>query len=137
MGIITTFLEQHRELEGLARDVRARLQPATLGQNAFELASLLSRFSAKLKVHLAMEDHSLYPALIADPNEHTRALARRFADEMGGLSATFHDYRRKWSGSRVIELAPLEFAIETREILRLLGNRIDREDRELYPALSD
>ena len=60
-------------------------------------------------------------------------LAARFVDEMGHIAEAFEAYDSYWTQLRVEADWP-GFCAETRAILTALGDRIAREESELYPV---
>jgi hypothetical protein len=80
-----------------------------------------------------MEDNALYPSLLKD--DQLRPLAEEFMGEMGGISATFKEYVRKWPDAGTIEARAAEFIEETKRVFDVLHERITREDQELYPMV--
>ena len=124
--------KEHAELDGLAVQLLALVakQPA----ETTALSTLRWRLNHVLMVHLAKEDNLLYPQLKSSTIPATRMLATRFADEMGGLAATYLAYSTRWTVVAV-EADWAGFAADTRTVMRALRQRILREERELYPML--
>ena len=122
--------KEHAELDGLAlrllEAVEAERQPAGL-------SALRWRLNHVLMVHLAKEDKLLYPSLLAMPA--TKALAQRFADEMGGLAEAYLAYNAAWPIER-IEADWVGFGVATRGVMKALRQRILREERDLYPRIA-
>jgi hypothetical protein len=98
---------------------------------------LLASFSGALRVHVAMEDQSLYPRLLLHPDEQVRTEARRFLDEMGELRARFAEYQRGWPTAGAIAAAPERFISETRAILLLMHARMESENSTLHPLVDE
>ena len=46
------------------------------------------------KVHLAMEDKSLYPALLKSPDAKLRTMAQKFIDEMGAIGGVLRPTKK-------------------------------------------
>jgi hemerythrin-like domain-containing protein len=135
MAATDAYRKQHSELLALAAKLADALDPAKLGRDATPARLILSNLSGKLKVHLAMEDNSLYPRMLQDSDPAVSAMARRFADEMGGIAKAFGGYVERWPSANAIQLAPQQFIDETRKIFAALASRIERENNQLYPLL--
>ena len=134
--IIENLTRQHRELVRNAKAVFGWLDAGKLrAAGAGDVARELSSLSGVLKVHLAMEDRSLYPHLVNHRDVHLRTLALRFLDERAALRQTYDDYRARWPSAAAIEDAPERFVEETRGILGLLWNRMKMEDDVLHPEI--
>jgi len=131
VSVIQTYREQHRK----ALEIAERLVAASdAAEDAKATRRTLSELAGALRVHLAMEDRSLYPALAKHTDATIRGTATRFQKEMGGLSDALQDYSQRWT-STAIAGDWAGFRSETRAIVRALDERIRREERELYPLL--
>ncbi len=132
MGITDGFKRQHEEILDIATDLSALLTVEQI-KNKSELArNLLAKLTGKLGAHLTMEDKVLYPRLYKQSNPTISATAKRFFDEMGGLSTTFINYSEKWSNYGAIEKHAEGFIDETQTIFQALSKRIEKENSELY-----
>jgi hemerythrin HHE cation binding domain-containing protein len=129
-----TYRRQHGEIVKLVQGVQAFLLPGSLPGAAHAARLKLSELAAKVDVHLAMEDGSLYPALMAHNDPRVRDTASRFNNEMSGVRAVFEVYRTKWTES-AIRADSAGFIEETNRLFAALANRINRENTELYPLL--
>lgn len=117
----------------LAGEIAALLSPDRLVGETAKVRNLLSSLAGKLKVHLAMEDKSLYPTLLTAKDAKVTATARQFVEEMGGITKVFGDYSTKWATNSAIAADPQGFATDTKNLFGALGKRIERENRDLYP----
>ncbi len=135
MAITDDYRRQHEEILELAGRLSGCLHEQELKDNAQEARNVLSKLSGALKVHLAMEDNSLYPRLLASPDEKVRETAKQFIEEMGGIATAFNDYLKKWTVPAAIRSNPSQFMAETGEILTALRNRIVKENDVLYPII--
>ena len=100
---------------------------------ATELASVRGMLRDTLTRHLKCEDWALYPRLQTKGEPVLAELAARFVDEMGHIAEAFEAYDSYWTQLRVEADWP-GFCAETRAILTALGDRIAREESELYPV---
>ena len=99
-----------------------------------ELQTLRLDLATTLIGHLKSEDWLLYPDLLDNSDPRIVLLARRFCAEMGDLSKAFLDYSERWMKVPIGEYWT-DFCRETRAITDALIERIEREDRLLYPLL--
>lgn len=122
-----------------------RRQHAEIGRATRQLAELVATQDAPtgvaavrwhlarlLMTHLALEDRILYPALLQADGSDVRTAATKLQTETGTLAACFSLYMTQWSDDRIAREWPA-FCRDTETILRALGERIDREERTLYP----
>jgi iron-sulfur cluster repair protein YtfE (RIC family) len=125
------YRRQHEELMNYANRLASYISSDN-SDVAPEAERILRSFAGKLKVHLAMEDRVLYPAMIASPNEELSQTAKRFQREMGDLSKVVNAYLERWSRTQLIADGFTAFRKDTREILDALSRRIDAEEKVLY-----
>lgn len=100
---------------------------------AWRISLLPAKLTGTLRFHLAAEDRALYPQLTASRDPEVAKLARHFVDEMGEIGPAFMAYSERWGRSTAIRDDFARFCRETIAVFAALGNRIDRENRELYP----
>jgi len=124
---------QHEEILALTTEIRDKLDD--VAAHTRSLSTLLGRLTGKLKVHLAMEDDLLYPALLKHDDAQVIAIAETFADEMGGIRDSFLGYVGKWQSFIAMEQNLDGFRKESEALLTALAARIEREENELYPLL--
>ena len=132
MARTDSFRQQHKDLVSFVKEIEAKLNPATLPANADEVRKLLSTLAGKLSVHLAMEDKTLYPAMMQSGYAEAKQTAEKFMAEMGKLAAAFKDYTQKWPSPQSITANPSGFCEQTKAVFKALSERIQREESVLY-----
>lgn len=110
-----------------------RLVQADVAGNAAALSAELRKLDATIKLHLAIEDRMLYPALANAGDPQVAAIGKRFQHEMGGLATAYEDFAARWDTASRIAAAPGHFGREASWLLDALHARIQHEDRELLP----
>lgn len=128
------YRQQHAEIARLVRGVEVFLSPGKLPAAAAAARLKLSELAAKVGLHLAMEDGSLYPSLMAHQDPRVRDKASHLNNEMSGVKGAFETYSRKWTEAAIRD-NPAGFIGETNKLFAALANRIHRESTELYPLL--
>lgn len=129
------YRDQHDQLLALAGKLAKLLGHSDATFPAAEARHLLSEIAGRLTVHLAMEDKHLYPGLLEHADPQVSGTAQRFVDEMGGIATVFKAYLGAWPSAEAIARGAAEFREATQGILQALGNRIQRENGELYPLM--
>lgn len=130
------FRNQHADIINIVKEVEQNgLAPGKLPANAAKVRVLLNKLSGKVSIHLAMEDDALYPRLLQHQDAEVKNKAKKFIDEMGGIKNAYLDYNKKWTQS-AIEMDSPAFVKETTGLFGALGDRIKRENNDLY-ALVD
>ena len=130
------FRMQHRELMTLATELQGLLDEDALSRDAHVVSRCLGSFIGKLRKHLSNEDEVLYPELEAHKDPAVARLAQRFATEMKATAAYVHAYNERWATPSAIKVDAHRFIHETREVIRILADRVRRENQELY-AVAD
>jgi hemerythrin-like domain-containing protein len=133
MGQTDSFRRQHQEILGLVKELHPQLDVVSLRRDAAPVATGLQRLAAMLKAHLALEDSTLYPKLLAHADPAVADTARRYQQEMGGLQTAFSNYIERWPSASSIQGEPDLFVSQTQQIVAALLARVELEDGELYP----
>ncbi|MEZ5655611.1 MAG: hemerythrin domain-containing protein [Sphingobium sp.] len=120
--------KQHEELECAA----AALLQAVVANDRKSVPQLRWRLARSLIAHLAVEDKFLYPKAIAGNDRAVADLALAFQQEMGGLADAFSKHMSNWTDQKITDDWP-GYSAEIKHILACLGQRIERENEELYP----
>ena len=129
------FRRQHGELQKLATELIAlSLRPGTSGR---DLQRATARFAGKLKIHAAMETEALYPLLLEHDDPTIRERAAQLHDELGPLYGEFEQFESRWSTAEAIDAKRFRYRIELARILQVLGRRMLRENRVLYPMADE
>jgi iron-sulfur cluster repair protein YtfE (RIC family) len=132
MAATDRFRAQHAVLVEVVRRIEPLLDAEKLSVSAVEVRRLLSVLMGKLTLHLAMEDNVLYPRLAHHQDAKVREVATRFIGEMSGIKPAIESFSNKWTKNEIQTNAAL-FCAEAKKIFAALGDRIRRENTELYP----
>lgn len=135
MGTTEHFQRQHADLVQLSFDVVKDATPATMATDASDVRRRLARFVGRLKLHAAMENDALYPRLLQSEHAEIRDKARAMLAEVGTIYDEFFAFSRRWLQAGVIERDPSAFGTELFRVMKLLGRRMSRETKELYPLV--
>ena len=133
MAATDNFRRQHNDLLGLVGEIQDLASSPRSETASIKICRILSRMSGKLSIHLAAEDKSLYPRLVASDDAGTSEVAKRFQEEMSGLGDVYNAFAAKWRTPQAIDDDFEGFVAESGEVFAALGDRIARENRELYP----
>lgn len=131
-ALVETLRAQHRELEALCKTLTTSLHHDELAP----VQSALQAFGAALLTHLALEDDTLYPALLGaverrSPEART---IRTFADNMRRVSEALKAFLAQ-PVDNVAQLHALRK--EWPEAQHLLDSRMQSEERLLYPMYEE
>ena len=106
-------------------------------QQADAIAKSLARLAGLISIHLAAEDKFLYPSLSQSSDDTVRQMAMRFEQDMGGLAAIFMAYKEAFMTPTKIKADIPKFRHETERVIGALLERLQREDKELYPLVAE
>ncbi len=122
---------QHERLLAPASEIDRMIKAGNLAGSANDIRLKISAMMGLLQVHLAAEDKSLYPAMLGSADEKAKTTAKRFLDEMGGLGKTVAEHNARWTAAYIS--SSNGFAREWQAVLKALGDRVQRENAQLYP----
>nr|WP_278330534.1 hemerythrin domain-containing protein [Clostridium magnum] len=95
----------------------------------------MNTLAGKLNIHMNSEDKFLYPELINSRDEQLKQIAKQYSEEMGNIHQEFSNYKNKFNTKTKILSDVDGFLKESKEIIKLLENRISKEDIYLYPKM--
>ncbi len=132
------FREQHDILEKIAGELAVCIADSgNVLNNSDRIYRLLTDLARNIKVHLTLEDASLYPVLTIIDDQSVSDVSAGFVQEMGGIKETLDAYFSKWSSGYAIKENSELFMAETDGILKALRDRIERENNVLYPMIDE
>lgn len=133
MWRIAQLQSQHEACLAIVHDIQARSIAIPDRLHAVEITLMLARLTGILRIHLALEDEILYPALRKSSNPRTAEIGERAWREMGGLADVFLDFVDRWKRADVLLAEQDRFRSESDAVFRALVQRIEMEHREVYP----
>ncbi len=131
---IDRFKHEHQDI--LAQiDALRTLSHAGPAQHASAIAQGIVAISSTIRLHLAVEDRMLYPALQSSGDAELARLGARFQHEMGEIAGAFMAFARRWNTAERVAADPGGFRAEANVALRSVYERMRREDRDFYPRV--
>lgn len=131
---IDKFKHQHLEIVSAIAALR-RLVKRGIQDNAAEIAKVIISMSSTIKLHLAVEDSVLYPALQRSRDPSLAHMGKQFQHEMTSIALAYLDFARHWNTPTSVSLHPERFRAEANSVLRVLHERMRKEDSAFYPAI--
>ena len=133
---IDKFKHQHADIMSNISALR-RLAQAGVAQNAADIARLIVSMSSTIKLHLAVEDQMLYPALQRGDNAELARMGRQYQSEMTSIASAYDAFARRWNTADGVRRDAQGFRNEANVVLRRVFERMQREDREFYPRIEE
>jgi len=131
---IDRFKNQHVEI--LARiDQLRKLVHAGIEANVYAIAQQVKDLGTVVKLHLAIEDRILYPAVRQAPDARIAAMGEAYQNEMKGIANEYIRFTTKWSDPKHVAADPESFRAAANVVLKNVYQRMQRENREFYPAI--
>lgn len=130
---IDKFKHQHLDILDSIDRLRASSQSGVV-EHAEEIAAQIVAMSGVVRLHLAVENETLYPALARGDLRLAR-MSLAYQNDMGDIAAEYLAFAGRWNLASRLAKAPEQFRQEANRVLRNLYLRIRREDREFYPAI--
>ena len=131
---IDKFKQQHIEIIGCVAALRQSAKEG-ISENAAEISKLIISMSSIIKLHLAVEDTILYPALQSGNNAALARMGKKFQDEMTSIASAYMDFARRWNNSGKVSQDPEGFRAEANKVLKILHDRMQKENTDFYPAI--
>lgn len=132
--MIRQFREQHEEILQILHKLKDLAKDVVKNYNQIARHLIMLRY--KVKVHLSSEDKILFPVVRNNGNEEETSLLASYEEEMNGLAGVFLEFIERWEfGEQILE-SPEEFLQQAVAAIEALTKRIDKEESELYPAIS-
>lgn len=131
---ITRFKTQHVEILGGIGELR-RLAKAGISENAHAIAQKLAALSSVVTRHLAVENRILYPAVQQAADPALARMGKAYQDEMEGIANAYIAFSRRWETAQQVREQPEQFREDANKVLKVLHERMQKENREFYPAV--
>jgi hypothetical protein len=136
MTNLESYRNSHAELRQMIDDLKSILRPDLLKirPNAKTAYELLCELGTKVRNHLAEEDRSIYPNLLIHEDPRVKSIAWGFISGEKPLRKVFDDYHKHWLKNCDFKFTE-DFLTETHEVFDMVAQRIEREERVLFPKL--
>lgn len=131
---IDKFKQQHVEILSHLVALRTQVKHGIV-QNAAEIARLVVSMSSTIKLHLAVEDTVLYPALQGSNNVALARMGKKYQDEMENIAASYLGFARKWNTASRVSQDPEGFRSDANSVLKVLHARMQKENTDFYPVI--
>ena len=131
---IDKFKNQHVDIIECIAALRKSTQ-AGINANAAEIARLIVSMSSIIKLHLAVEDQVLYPALRNGSNATLATMGQEFQDEMDSIAGAYMGFAGRWNHATKVANDPEGFRSDANAVLKILYARMQKENTVFYPAI--
>lgn len=128
------FKHQHTDILRSIATLRA-LAHAGVEANATAIAQGIVAMSGTIKLHLAVEDQLLYPALRSGNNAVLARMGKKFQDEMEAIASAYMGFAQRWNQAVNVARDPEGFRSDANSVLKTVHARMQKENTVFYPAI--
>ncbi|AKN29778.1 cation-binding protein [Clostridium carboxidivorans P7] len=132
---INNLVRQHEAIRENVKTIESLINKNSIENDSFEISKNINLLIGVLKVHLQSEDNFLYPELLNGDDDKLKDMAKHYIDEMGNINAELEKYKAEFNTKTKINNNIESFKNHTAEIIKVLKNRLDKEDKHLYPLI--
>lgn len=133
MYSLDDLIKQNQEISQLCDVLSVLMEDSSLHNNPY-VEELLTRFKEKVWMHLVFEDNSIYAGLLNAKNQDVRATAKAFHDSAKEIKHHFSDFVKHWRSITTTKEHE-SLSIDCRKIFRLIRERINYENNEIFPLI--
>ena len=126
--------QQNRDIKSLCDVLSVLIENRGLHDNPC-VCELMSRFREKVWIHLVFEDNTIYAELVRHQNKSVSSIAKTFRDSARVIKKKFSGYVRRWCNPAVTDEEHEALLEESREIFKLIRERIDYENEQMFPLI--
>ncbi len=127
---------KHQHVDILQRiDALRKLSHDGVAVNAHTIAQQIKDLGKVVNLHLAIEDRILYPAVRQAADARIAAMGQAYQEEMKGIANTYIRFTNTWSDPARVAAEPDAFRDAANTVLKMVYQRMQRENREFYPAI--
>ena len=133
MARTTSLRAQHDAAEAMIDLIFHDIAAYRSDRDAYPLTLKLARLAGILRTHFALEGEILYPTMIESDHREAAVMARVFRSDHDNLANQFERFIDRWGKSDAIAASLRQFEFEAGMLFAALRERMDRENRVLYP----
>lgn len=135
MEITEQFTRQHHEMISLCNQLWECAIEEHIRKDASFVYKIQQALYKVLNLHHRLEDEALYPMLHEHKDPRVRTTSLRLKDKFLECGNTHLRYQEIYPTVQSIEANPSQYVRDTHNIINLIRNRINTEERELYSLL--
>jgi hypothetical protein len=126
------LIKQHRTVSAEITAILTEAEKEEASLDTAAAAYHISILAGQLRMHLLQEDKFLYPDLLESKDFKLQELAKSYITEMGNLAELYTKYKNNYNTGKKINDNIKTFRKDTLLIMKVLQNRIEKENDELY-----
>lgn len=123
---------RHESMLQLAGEISSMLCENDCLHRYYPIRNKLATLSGKLIIMFAVEDSTLFPALLRCSDPRARLIANYLISERETIMAELDSYTKSWPVPHDLSCTSGQFAAETGHILSRVVERIRMEENEMH-----
>lgn len=128
--------KQHKVILDIVSEIYSSMNQQVSEESCKEIVTLLQMLADKLESHLRIEDNILYPTLLESSSKDIRRNTIIFKNSIADIAKGFENYITKWDENRIQKEYQF-FVDESDKVLKLLSDRVEKEDHTLFTYLEN
>ena len=136
MYSVDELKKQNEDIAALCDVLSVLIEHRSLHNNSY-VCELMARFKEKVWMHLVFEDNTIYAELTRHNDQSISDTARGFHDSAKEIRQCFSQYVRHWCRPQVDEADHDTLLKESKELFRLVRERIDYENIHMFPLIEE
>ncbi|MDH5601195.1 MAG: hypothetical protein OEY78_07825 [Gammaproteobacteria bacterium] len=132
MSLVEELIAENNEIKELSTVLEDLISNPSMRTNSI-FCELLQRFQNKLGSHLKHEARSIYSDLLNDADKNKNKIASEFLSNTRELERIQSSYVKRWCNNNNDNQQ--EFEKETKDMFKLVKDRIQMEESHLFSAL--
>lgn len=138
MHDLAHFRKSQKELLRLIKDLQSLMTDnmVEMSRNGMTAFQLMCELGIRIQEHLGEADRFVYPYLLLHEDPRVQSIAWGFINGENPLRHSYVDYYMKWLKNFDCAFNQ-DFIRDSQEILELVVERVERENRELFPWLEE
>ena len=134
MHTLDELKQENLDIANLCEVLAVLIEHKELRNNPF-VCELVSRFREQVWTHLVFEDNPIYAELARQPNHEFNEIASHFLQGSQSVKKRFANYVKCWCAP-ADDAAHDRFVSESREMLRLIMDRVQYENDTVFPLIA-
>ena len=131
------FTRQHHEMVSLCDQLWECAIEEHIRQDARFVHKIQQSLYKVLNLHERMEDFGFYPMLHEHKDERVRTKSLSLKERFQACGDSHLQYQQNYPTAESIQTNAAQYVRDTHDIIRMIRNSINTEERELYSLLRE
>lgn len=129
---IDEFRAENNEIVELCNVLNILIDKEEIRQNHV-MCELINRFIDRVAKHLRHEDRAIYSELLSEHTQEASRIADHFMNNARELKRIMKEYNHEWCQMTDNDEKYQHFIKESQSVFKLVCNRIEMEEKKIFP----